>query len=186
MTTSLINEIIKEPGIYFRGIALGDLISKAEKKEGHYAEKKLYSNPFIRYDFEIGEMEEMFLYYNFLESDELVNEITLHFIHYPDYYWKKEGNSMNDFHQLVFEKHQIPSSQVFEDTLKDVIIHFTEAFKKEPSIITTDSVFKEAYHNYRCYRWEIENDVRLSVMTYCDDSDTSTMKNTMKISLRRF
>lgn len=185
-TTSLINDIIKAPGINFRGIALGDPISDVEKKEGGYTEKKLYSNPFLKYFFEVGEMEEISIYYNFEEADEKVKWITLHFIHYPDYYWKKEGHSMDDFHSLVFEKHQIPASQLFTDTLNDVVGHFTKAFKKKPSIITKDSVFREAYHNYRCYKWDIENDLRLSVMVYCDDNDPQTMKNTMKIWLRLF
>ncbi len=186
-TTSLINDIIKEPGINFRGIALGDPISKVETKEGPYAEKKLYSNPFLRYDAEIGEMEEIRLYYNFEEADELVKEITLHFIHYPDFYWTKEGNTDINAFWMLFEKNEIQSySQLFTNTVSDVVRHFTDAFNKEPIVVKDDSVFNQDYHNYICYIWDIENELRLSVMTYADDSDTQSIKNTMKIWLRRF
>lgn len=186
-TTSLINDIIKEPGINFRGIALGDPISDVEKKEGPYAEKKLYSNPFLRYEAEIGEMEEIHLYYNFEEADELVKEITLHLTHYPDFYWAKEGHTdMTEF-WARFEKSELqPYSSVFNDTVNDVVRHFTDVFKKEPVIKTKDSVFKEPYHQFKCFAWDIENEARLSVMTYADDSDYRTIKNTMKIWFRPF
>lgn len=186
-TTSLINDIIKAPGINFRGIALGEPISEVEKKEGPYTEKKLYSNPFLKYFFEIGEMEEISIYYNFEEKDEQVKWITLHFIHYPDHYWTKEGNTdITDF-WMLFEKNEIQAySHVFTDTVSDVVKHFTDVFKKEPVIDKKDPIFKEACHNYNSYNWEVENDLRLSVTTYADDSDGRAVKNTMQISLRRF
>ncbi len=186
-TTSLINDIIKEPGINFRGIALGDSVTTVEDKEGPYTEKKLYSNPFIHYYIEIGEMEELSLYYNFLEADELVREITLSLVHFPDHYWTKEGHTdMTEF-WARFEKGELQAySTVFNDTVNDMVRHFTNVFKKEPVIKTEDSVFKESYHQFKCYAWDIENKVRLSVMTYADDSDGRTIKNTMKIWLRSF
>ncbi len=186
-TMSLINDIIKEPGINFRGIALGAPISTVETKEGPYAEKKLYSNPFLKYDAEIGEMEEIRLYYNFEEADELVKEIILHFIHYPDFYWTKEGHQDINAFWMLFEKNEIQVySQVFTNTVSDVVKHFTDAFNKEPALVKDDSIFNQDYHNFRCYAWDIENELRLSVMTYADDSDTLSIKNTMKVWLRKF
>lgn len=186
-STSLINDIIKETGIHFRGIALGAPLSEVEEKEGPYAEKKLYSNPFIRYFIEIGEMEELTIYYDFLEADELVKEMTVFLIHYPDHYWTKEGHSnMSDF-WIRFDKNELQAySTLFHDTVNDLVKHFTDVFQKEPAIDTKDSFFKEPYNNFKCYTWAIEHEHRLTILVYADDSDGRTVKNTMKMSLRRF
>ena len=56
------------------------------EKEGTPKEMNEYSNPFYHYFFEIGEMEELNIYYNYEISDKLVKQLNLHFIHYPDHY----------------------------------------------------------------------------------------------------
>lgn len=44
------------------------------------------SNPFWRYDREIGEMEELTIYYEFMAGEERVESCTLHFASFPNHY----------------------------------------------------------------------------------------------------
>ena len=89
--TSLFQEIIKTDTLFFRSIKIGDSIDLVEEIEGPPNEIKEYSNPFYRYFFEIGEMEELLVYYGYRLEEKKVEEVSVYLTHYPDYYWKKAG-----------------------------------------------------------------------------------------------
>lgn len=183
----LFNEIIKTNDIHFRGIKVGDDINDVIKKEGTPTQEKRYSTPFLSYFYEIGEMEEILLYYNFIEDTNKITEIKLFFFSYPDFYWKKEGGvDYQEFTNLLENNKIQKYSEVFIDTLNEIINHFTVLFDAPPTLTTSDFVFNLPYQNYRCYDWIYKELYRLSVISYIDDTIDLNVKNTLVISLRSF
>jgi len=186
-TENLFDEIIKTNDIHFRGIKIGDDINDVITKEGTPTEEKRYSNPFLSYFYEVGETEEILVYYNFLEDTNKVTEIKLFFISYPDFYWKKDGgNNYVEFTNLLENNKIQKYSEIFLDTLHKIIDHFTTIFKSSPTIKIHDEVFNLPYQNFKAYAWEYEEIYRLSVITYIDDTVDENVKNTLIISLRNF
>jgi hypothetical protein len=184
---TLFNDIIKNDSIYFRGIHLGDPISKVIDVEGESFEANVYSNPYYKYFFEVGEMEEITIYYKFNAQEKCVEDIELIFIQYPDYYWKKEGHTNEtDFFNLLQNNQLQAYSALFLNTRHQLINHFTAIFKKEPSVVKKDVVFDQAYQNFTVCSWEIENELRFSIMCYIDDRIENNVKNFMKIWLRDY
>lgn len=158
-TTTLIKDIIKANTIYFRDIKIGSLMELVLEKEGTPTEIKEYSNPFYHYFFEIGEMEELNIYYNYEKSKKSVNEIRLHFIHYPEYYWKKEGNTDPiEFWNLLNKNQLQPFSKVFLNTVQDVLSFFSTLLNKEPTLLTKPNAPFDAPHNdYKVYKWTVDS-----------------------------
>lgn len=184
---NLFNEIVKSDGIYFRGVSLGDSLSKVKEIEGTEFEENNNYNPHYKYYFEIGEMEEITIYYGFNNNEDIVNEIELLFISYPNFYWKKEGNNnVIDFFNLLQNNQLQPYSTIFLKTQNQLINHFTTVFKKEPIVEKKDTVFNQSYQNFSVCSWDIENEIRLSIMSYIDDSIDNNVKNFMKIWLRKY
>ena len=184
---NLFDEIIKTSDIHFRKIKIGDDISEVLKMEGTPTEEKRYNNPFLSYFYEIGEMEEILVYYNFLESSNKVTEIKLFFISYPDFYWKKQGGTDYIEFTSELENNKIQKySEAFLQTLDKIIDHFTTIFDYSPSINTTDETFNLPYQNYKSYAWTFKELYRLSVVTYIDDTIDLNVKNTMIIYLRSY
>ncbi|MGL4596327.1 MAG: hypothetical protein ACRCYO_02290 [Bacteroidia bacterium] len=182
---SLFNELIKTNSINFRNIKIGDAMSIVEQIEGQPEEIKEYSNPFYRYYFEIGEMEEITVYYNYEKDEKCVKEISLYLIHYPDHYWKKEGHSDTlEFWNLLHQNQLQPFSTVFTNTVTEVIAFFTKTLNQEPTQSSEYSVpFDAPHQNYKQYRW-MHNEQYLFIQTYIDDSIDDNVKNTMILSLR--
>lgn len=183
-TTSLIHDLINTGTIHFRNIKVGDSLELVEQIEGAPTEIQEYSNPFYRYFFEIGEMEEITVYYNYNLEDRLVHTISLYLFHYPDHYWKKAGNTDPiEFWNLLNNNQLQPYSTVFSDTLKDVIAFFTKTLNEEPtSSSEKNGVFDEPYQNYKVFRWNVD-EYNLSIQTYIDDSVYEQVKNTMIITI---
>lgn len=183
--TSLINDIITANSIHFRNIKIGDTIELVEQIEGAPTEIKEYSNPFYRYYFEIGEMEEITLYYNIKEK--LVDEISLHFIHYPDHYWKKEGNSdPAEFWNLLNNNQLKPYSTVFTNTVENILDFFTNTLHQKPTLSSELSgAFDLPHQNYKLYKWTIDELYYLSIQTYIDDSIDNNVKNTMILRMKK-
>jgi hypothetical protein len=179
--TSLINDIIKTNAIYFRNIKIGDSMALVEQIEGTPTEIKEYDNPFYSYYFEIGEMEEITIYYSYNMQQKVVDELNLHFIHYPEYYWKKEGNSDPiEFWNLLNNNQLQPYSTVFTNTVNDIIAFFTNILHHEPTISSEiNGVFDLQHHNYKLYTWTVSEQCYLSIQTYIDDSIDNNIKNTM-------
>lgn len=184
--TSLLKEIIKTDSIHFRNVKIGDTMELVEQIEGPPTEIKEYSNPFYRYFFEIGEMEEINLYYNYNMVEKLVDEINLYFIHYPDHYWKKEGNTDPiEFWSLLNNNQLQPYSTVFTNTVKNIVALFTNTLNQEPTISSeTNGVFDLPHQNYKVYKWIINEQYYLSIQTYIDDSIDNNVKNTMILRMR--
>ncbi|MGL5888955.1 MAG: hypothetical protein ACRC3B_03680 [Bacteroidia bacterium] len=183
---NLIAEIIKSTNINFRNTQLGDTPQRVKEIEGNECEENAYSNPFYRYLFEVGEMEEVIVYYNFDADITAVKEITVYFIHYPDHYWKKAGNTdLNEFYDGINNK-SLPDycNEIFEQTMKEVLTFFQELIPNAPVVSLSDAAFNEPYHNFSSYQWKLDNDHWLSVARYVDDADERNIKNTMKIHYR--
>lgn len=179
--TSLIQELIKTNTVYFRDIQIGDSMEHVEQIEGTPSDINEYTNPFYRYFFEIGEMEEMTLYYNYTKEEKLVKEIKLFFIHYPDHYWKKAGHDDPiEFWNLLNNNQLQPYSTVFTNTVNDVVAFFTNTLNQEPIISSeTNGVFDAPHQNYKVLRWTIDEQYYLSIQTYVDDSIDNNVKNTL-------
>jgi hypothetical protein len=180
-TTSLFSELIKTDNIHFRNVKIGDPIELIEQIEGIPTEIKEYSNPFYRYSFEIGEMEEISLYYNYDKEERLVNQITLHFIHYPDHYWKKAGhNDPMEFWNLLNNSQLQPYSTIFTNTVNDLVAFFTRTLNQEPVISSKiDGAFDSPHQNYKALYWNVQEQYILSIQTYVDDSIDDNVKNTL-------
>lgn len=182
--SDLFDEIIKTNDIFFTGIKIGDDIDETLQKKGKPARDKRLSNPYLRYFYEVGEMEEITIYYNFTESTNKVTQIRLYLISYPDFYWKKEGGKDYQGFSDLLQSNQIqPYSEVFLNTLNRIIAHFTNIFNKPPALENDSDPFNEPYQNYKSYSWSYEEKYRLSVTFYIDDSVDQNVKNTMIIYL---
>lgn len=187
MSKELFNEVIKTNDIHFRGIQIGENIENVINIEGTPTEEKRYSNPFLSYFYEVGEMEEIKVYYNFLEDSNEVIEIKLFFISYPDYYWKNEGGEdYTEFTNLLVNNAIQKYSEAFQSTVNEIINHFKVLFNEEPTISTTDQVYNLPYQNYKSNAWVFKDKYRLSVTTYIDDLIDTNVKNTMIVWLRSF
>ncbi|MFD1604389.1 hypothetical protein ACFSJW_13350 [Flavobacterium artemisiae] len=181
----LFNEIIKTNDIFFRGIKIGDTINDVRQKEGTPTEENLYNNPFLSYFYEVGEMEEITVYYNFIESTSKVTQISLYFISYPDFYWKKEGSeNYQEFSDMLVNNKIQKYSKVFLHTLDKIVAHFTALFNEAPSLEKNSDPFNQPYQNYKSYSWTYKNEYRLSVISYIDDSIDMNVKNTLIIYLK--
>jgi hypothetical protein len=183
---SLFSEIIKTRSIHFRNVQPGDTSARVKEVEGNECEEKLNSNPCYRYFFEVGEMEEVVVYYNFDTAVQFVTEITVFFIHYPDHYWRKAGNTdLGEFENAV-NKGSLPGycNEVFEQTYNEVMQFFRELISSAPSVSLKDGAFNKPHQQFNSNLWELENDRWLSVMRYVDDTDFQNVRNTMKIYFR--
>ncbi len=183
--TSLLNDIVKTNSIHFRNIKIGDAMTVVEQLEGQPEEIKEYSNPFYRYYFEVGEMEELTIYYNYAKDEKRVNEITLHLIHYPDHYWKKEGHQDATVFWNLLQNNKLQSfSNVFTNTVTDVVAFFTHTLNQEPiQSIENSTPFHAPHQNYKLYHWT-HNGQYLSIQTYIDDSNEDNVKNMLIVRLR--
>jgi|GEM_PF-6399687 len=183
-TPSLLQNILQTNTIHFRDIPLGSPLELVLEKEGTPTEIKEYSNPFYHYFIEIGEMEELNIYYNYETTGRLVKEISLYFIHYPDHYWKQAGNSDPVAFWDLLQTNQLqPFSEVFYNTVHDVLAAFTTLFKQEPEVSAKPAVpFDALHHAYKSYTWT--DDVHyLNMQTYVDDSIDDNVRNTMILKL---
>lgn len=117
----------------------------------------------------------------------MVDEITLYFTRYPDYYWKKvHGEPGVEFDQRLQADELQDYSRAYLATLDDVVKHFTRVFGREPGIQRRDGVFSAPHPSFAVQACvHEEKQVRLSVMTCVDDTIWNDVKNTMKIDLRR-
>jgi len=172
MINEFFNDIIKEKSISFRGVTIGDDLKIVENKEGSNFKKKIGSLSHYKYFFEVGEMEEIILYYGFDKSDEKVDRIKLLFKMYPEYYWRKnDGKDLIDFFTLLenncLQKYLKPINGVYDEVIK----HFTNLLG-EPIEEMSDSVYNKSYQNFKRSFW-VENNLRLTITSYLDDSNDS-------------
>lgn len=184
-TLSLIQDIVKTNTIDFRGVPIGSPMDLVLEKEGTPAEINEYANPFYRYFLEIGEMEELTVYYNYELEKKQVKHIALHLIHYPDHYWKEAGNSdPSEFWDLLNKNQLQPFSEVFYETVQDLISFFTTLFNQEPVFSTKDAVpFDEPHNAFKSYTWT-DDTHHLNLRTYVDDKIDNNVKNTMILDLK--
>jgi len=185
MTKKLFNKIIKNKTITFRGLDIGVDLAEVEKIEGSDFKKKIGSLSNYKYFYEVGEMEDLTIYYGFNPKDEKVDYIKLILETYPKFYWSEAGGTdILDFITLVesgdLEKYLI----LFDSVLEKIIIHFTNLLG-DAKIETKDEVFSQSHHKFKRYIW-ISNDYYLTVTTYIDDKtkfDSATKR--LQIELRK-
>ncbi|MNJ89103.1 hypothetical protein D3C87_66640 [compost metagenome] len=184
-TLSLIQDIIKSKTVDFRGVPIGSPMDLVLEKEGTPTQINEYSNPFYHYFLEIGEMEELNIYYNYELAEKRVKNVSLYFIHYPDHYWKQAGNSDPiEFWDLLNTNQLQSFSQVFYNTLRDIISFFTTLLNQEPVLSSEYAVPFDAPHNaYQTYKWTGDSHY-LTIQTYVDDSIDNNVRNTLILTLR--
>lgn len=185
--TSLFQDIIKTDTLFFRSIKIGDSIDLVNEIEGPPNEIKEYSNPFCKYFFEIGEMEELVVYYGYRLEERKVEEITVHLTHYPDYYWKNAGGIDEiEFWNFLINNQLQPFSEIFTNTVNQIITHFERILNLAPTLSNENSgPFNQPQNEYKNYQWLVNGQYYFSVTTYIDDKDEKNVKNTMIIKLRK-
>lgn len=181
-TNSLLHEIFKKNALFFREIKLESSREEIIKLEGNNFEENTFSNPYLKFFYEIGEMEEVQIYYHLDSNTQLLREIEVFFVSYPDYYWKKEGESdYLSFIQKMENKELEKYSVVFNATFDDLLHFCKNEFGEESEISHKDAAFSKPYHEFVKHSWVVENTYRLTIMKYVDDYDYNNIKNTFKI-----
>ncbi|MCF6350619.1 MAG: hypothetical protein L3J23_06250 [Flavobacteriaceae bacterium] len=169
MINEIFNDIIKEESILFRGVNIGDNLKTVEHKEGNNFKKKIGSLSHYKYYFEVGETEDLILYYGFNKEVKKVDRIKLLFKAYPKYYWKKDGGKeLFDFFGLIENNNLKKYLKTFNLVYNEVIKHFTDLLGK-PKVETSDSVFNKPYQNFSKSFW-VKNKLRLTITSYLDDN----------------
>lgn len=185
IATHIYNDIIKEKGVAFRGISLGDDMEEVVKIEGDDYDEVHGSLPHYEYFFETGEWEEVTIYYGFKEKENTVNSITLYLYGYPKIYWKdSEGTNEVDFFNRTQQGNLDEYSKHFNGAKNKIIESFEKQFG-EPILLETDEVFNQPYHKFKKRIWKVENGISLSTTEYIDDFHDNSTKNHLCICLEK-
>lgn len=179
------HEIIKKENLFFRNLKLGSSISEVESIEGTKYLKKKGSNPSLYYNWETGKIETIDLYFG-VDTDEKVNRVKLMFYTEPDFYHEeKTGEDFAAFEKRFYANNIEESLIVPNNLLKRILTMFSNKLGV-PLEEHKDEIFKKSYHNFKRWIWFKEDDgipLRLSLTSYLDDSDGSSIKWTLSILL---
>ncbi|HHC80437.1 MAG TPA: hypothetical protein ENK46_11185 [Flavobacteriia bacterium] len=185
----IVNTIVKTNSIFFRGITFNDTKKTIELREGsNFTNKSGGSLPHYEYCFEVGEVEEINLYYGFNVTNEKLDRINLFFYSFPDYYWRKKGgNNLSEFNKLMYNNLIHEFSVIYLEVVTAILEIFTKNLGR-PSIEKGNNVFKEDYQDYTTYIWKQKNEsnnkqTRLSLTKYLDDTVFDDVKLIMNILL---
>jgi len=179
----ILNDIIQEGGIFFRGIELGSPIDALDEIEGDDFDETSGSLSYREYYFETGEMEEVFVYYGFDEADRKVNYIKLFLYAYPKIYWKDDGGeNEQDFVQLFHDQNLGKYSKHFDRAKKMLVSHFTDLFGL-PETVMKNKQFNQPCHEFIKHIWKVKNQFELSLTAYNDDSSDGSLKQTLIMHL---
>ena len=185
----IFNTIIRSNNIFYRGLNLGATKKEIEAKEGfNYINKSGVSKPHYKYFYEVGEVEEINIYYGFSPKNEKLSNITLYFFSFPDYYWRKKGGkNIAHFNKLMYDEQISEFSAIFDEVTKMVLDIFVSELGA-PKIHREHNVFNKGYQHYIAYSWNIENETsnkrtNLLLIKYLDDSIFDDVKLIMKLLL---
>lgn len=163
------DDIIRQPGFFFRGVPLGASLLEVSFHEGEDYEAVEGSLSHYEYYFEVGDMEEVLLYYDYKKEEKIVTAIHLILKAYPKIYWKDEGGAKEqEFFQLVQEQQLAPYSTAFLTTKDQVINQLTNSLGT-PLITEKDSVYSQAHQQFQKYAWKGKDGLTLTVSSYLDD-----------------
>lgn len=177
MSLSFFEEIIKNKSIEFRGVPLGASLEEVQDEEqdfDDFYQKNAGHMSHLEYLFEVGEAEEITLYYGFDDQklSEGVDRIDLYLKAYPKIYWReKKGTVGIEFYQAVQQNKIQPYAKPFLET-QEALINFYNDLLGSPTINNKEALFPKAHQNYRCYTW-IKGNLGLSLTSYLDDLDNS-------------
>jgi len=189
MIRQIVDTIIKTDNIFFRGLTFEASKKSIESKEGaNFKNKSGGSLPHYEYFFEVGEVEEIVLYYGFDANNSKLNRINLLFYSFPDYYWRKKGgNNLSEFNKLIYNEKIQEFSLIYNKVTLSILEIFTKSLG-QPEIEKGNNVFNKRYQNYTTYIWEKHNPIndkltRLTITKYLDDTVFDDVKLILNILL---
>lgn len=177
MGLGFLEDIVKGEHIEFRGIPLGASLEEVQGKEqdfDDFYQKNSGHMSHLEYLFEVGDAEEITLYYGFDEEKIAagIDRIDLYLKAYPKVSWKKEKGAVGTaFYQSVEQNKIGAYARPFLET-QQALIHFYNDLLGSPRINNKEALFPKDYQNFMRYTWD-KGTLGLSLTSYLDDLDNS-------------
>ncbi|MFK7796703.1 MAG: hypothetical protein AB8E82_04560 [Aureispira sp.] len=168
--------------VFFTVPALGDSTDLLEqdsnfsKKEGH--------NPHYRYSQELGEAEDIMLYYGYDANSQQINRITLIFESILNIY----SDALHGNDGLLDQALQQNNTQLYTIIPHQVCMQFIDYCNSKllaapVQYSNGDGLFDQAHHQFRCYTWQAPSGATLRLMQYIDDRVWNRINAFVKVEL---